>query len=165
MSVRALCLDLGHTTGYAHFDGSGERYGEVELRGDCLAAKLDHFARWLTWSLDGPFRASLIATEEPGPLPPTYPAIDRHLLEGLYAFTRVIAHRRDARFIARSPAQIKRHATGNGRAKKREVIRAVNAARSGRHITSDHVADAVALLDMTRETEGLGDDAFVLRAG
>ena len=67
---------------------------------------------------------------------------------GLAAITEKVAHQRSIRAMEGHLQEVKRHATGNGRATKPEMVRAALARGWNPH--DDNEADALWLLDFAK---------------
>ena len=157
--MRPLCLDPGVHMGFAYYNGE-ETYDCVYFDQESRPAKLDFFTKWLTWAIKEKYAPTHVFIEEP--FAGGKDAHVEHWLHGMFSVVELICWRLKVPFHPVSNIDIKKYATGNGRAKKPLVMARVNEARPGRAITNHNIADAVALLDLVREVNRLGEDSFQL---
>lgn len=142
-----LCLDLGTTTGYAFMRAGEIKGGSQSLdgsRGEGEGYRYAMFESWLS-RLCHELAPEAIYVEDVRRHNGTSAA---HVYGGLRAVAAAVAWRRRIPLIAAGVGQIKKHATGNGNAKKDQMIAAQQA--KGRVVVDDNHADALALLDYAR---------------
>ena len=116
----------------------------TKKQGDDLRSQSDRIeyvaGRALDWLPD----SGLFVIETPPPVLTGGLAIERHAL--YYLLVRVLLRRGDV--VTVSPTTRAMYATGNGRAKKPEVLAAMRATFPDVRLSDDNAADALALLAM-----------------
>lgn len=139
-----LALDISLYTGWAAGRGGDVAFGSRDFssRNHDYAVVGRRFHEWV---------ADLITEHEPTVLvierpffAPGLTQASRRLLSGMVWEAHRVAEIREVKREEYSPSTIKKHITGNGRAGKDDVMRAVQAL--GHKISNDHEADAVAML-------------------
>ncbi len=139
--MTCLALDISLKTGYAFDRGGSIQFGTRDFEGlagnDCRVGQ--YFGGWVEGLIET-VHPEIIAIERPflrhqGPT---------RLLFGLVWEASIIAYKRGIPVVEYAPVSIKKFITGNGKAKKPEVIAAVR--QKGYKVTNDDEGDAVALL-------------------
>lgn len=136
-----MALDISLVTGFAIGTGGQLAFGTQDFSGfnSDYAVVGRKFRNWLN---------GLLTEYEPTDLAIEKPFLRNegvsYLLGGLVWEAHRAAELRNIPRTEWPPITIKKHITGNARAKKPEVMEAVKA--KGFNITNDHEADAVALL-------------------
>lgn len=135
-----LALDLASATGFAHSDGRSGTHRFRFTAGERLGGQMMQVENWLGETFPA---ADLLCVEVPhfrgGP------ATMR--LVGMFAVADLWAAKRGAKLIRVHTATLKKHATGSGRAKKPEVLRAAKERWPETEIVDDNHSDALWLLD------------------
>lgn len=137
---RLLFLDFSTAVGFARFVGRARpRFGTLHLQGPDLTWKLGQFQVWLEdqYAVD-PFDA--LAWERPL-LTPTDTVDLLELLYGGVGICRGFAGKHKVRWCEVSVTDAKIAITGNGRAKKEEMLYAANRTLNWR-VSNHHEADA-----------------------
>ena len=145
-----LALDLGTKLGWAlHLPAGRPSSGVFDLRkSNTHGERFSLVLGWLTagFVAEMPI-GSVLAIEEPGYLPS---GAAYRMLCGIRAVALLVAYEHGWTPIGVAPAELKKHATGKGNAKKPAMIAAAKRL-TGRDMTDDE-ADAVLLLDYVRTT-------------
>lgn len=154
MTCRPFAVDPGaserSTCGWAYFDGERLHSGIWNLvqAGPTLDAKLVWFSRRIRFALqDLKPLPTIMAIEQPGIMQGNHTSVEvLHSLVGIYRLWTMAELERPARLI--HPATLKKAATGNGRASKGEIKRAVLDRHPFLELKDDNQADAIAMVDM-----------------
>jgi Holliday junction resolvasome RuvABC endonuclease subunit len=125
-----LALDLGSTVGWAASYGGAVMSGQEKFPGN-LDRRLGAFLLWLRPRMP----ETVLVAESPFVQYRSAAAS----IYGMHGVARALAAEFGVEFVHVSPAEVKRHATGNARASKEEMI----AWSGGR---GEHESDARALL-------------------
>jgi Holliday junction resolvasome RuvABC endonuclease subunit len=150
MKIRILALDMKVTgTGWAESGGDSGVKSFSGKSGDSPGMKWIRFESWLTNQVVR-YAPDVIVYEQ---------AHHRGRAPTQYAYTMIgivekVAADRGIEVANKHSSEIKKHATGKGRASKEQMIEAAEANWWGKEIKSDDEADALWLLDlMTEELE------------
>ena len=147
--MRILALDLATKTGWAHSSGPSGVQSFALRRGDSSGMRFVYLRAWLTRMEENePF--DLIAYEQPH----HRGGRATEVLLGLATTVQGWAAENGKEVTTRSTSELKKHATGKGKASKLSMM--LSAERKfGREPEDDNEADAMWLLDLVkRETEG-----------
>ena len=141
--MKVLSIDIGTTMGYSVFNGRGH----VESGSVKLGAKSKQHKSYRFINFSRVFN-ELIDKHEPDVV--VYERVRRHLgtaaahvYGGFLAFIHFICLNRDIEFTFYEVRQIKKHATGSGRAKKPQMIKAAEKKWKYLDIEDDNHADAL----------------------
>lgn len=139
---RILALDPANCTGFAHSNGDRGVWNLVAAKGEHQGDRLNRLADYIRGAYDS-LGFDLIAFEDAsfGSPNPNVQAMHNELA----GIIKAVAAQCDVDARGVKPSQIKSFATGNGRAKKHEMIRAAKV-KLGIDTTNDNVADALWIL-------------------
>jgi len=134
-----LALDIASKTGWAVIDENGKiiRSGTEVFKDKERGAKLSSFMSWLSL-VCSTYSPSCIIAEKP-----FFRGSGTRLLMPMVGIAELMASRSKAAFLEVSNVTIKKHLTGNARAEKEEMIKAIQ--DKGYSPTDDNEADAIAL--------------------
>lgn len=146
--MKTLALDPAQKCGFAHSDG---HHGVWLLtdRGTSLAEQHIRLARLIEDAIER-WGCDLLATENAG-FGSHNPAVQAMHNERL-GVIRLVAARLDVRVVTFQPTTIKSFATGDGRAKKPQMIAALKRL-VGIEVVSDDEADAVWILELAKRPD------------
>lgn len=137
-----LALDPANNTGFAHSDGHRGVWHLVASKTEHAGDRLNRLADYIRGAFDQ-WGFDSIAFEDAsfGSPNPNIQAMHNELA----GIIKAVAAQCDVACRGVKPASIKKFATGNGRAKKHEMIRAAKV-KLGIEVTSDDEADALWIL-------------------
>lgn len=139
-----ICIDIGLKTGVAwgSLESGIDDYCEQNMRSKAKhhGAKFANFHKYFDdfffWHDEIDFVVYEAIYRHRG-------ARDAHAFGGYKAILQMLCYKYEKQLIEVSPAEIKKHITGKGNAKKEEVIKAVEAL--GYSGVTDNEADAIAM--------------------
>lgn len=134
-----LALDIASKTGWAVIDEYGKitRSGTEVFKDKERGAKLSSFMTWLS-GMVSTYNPSCVLVEKP-----FFRGAGTRLLMPMVGIAELMAYRSGAAFLEVSNVTIKKYLTGNARAEKDDMIKAIRA--KGYNPTDDNEADALAL--------------------
>ena len=152
-SPRILALDLATTTGWArHANGITDgghvaftrKHGRKTIADDHEGIVFLRFLRWVNERIRDD-KPDVIVYERPGHFASAAAAFLACGLRGVL-YTNAAHH--NVPIVAYSPSELKKWATGSGKAEKPDMIAAARKLPGGEDLTDDNAADALLLLHL-----------------
>jgi Holliday junction resolvasome RuvABC endonuclease subunit len=137
--MRILALDLATKTGFAHTDGTS---GVWVLPAGPNGQRWDDFREWLDCMVSEHGTDKIVAEASLH-----QPGLAGRMANAMHTMIEVVAQKYQLEYKSVAASTIKKHATGNGRAKKPEMYEAAKARGLAFDVASDDHVDALWILD------------------
>jgi len=147
MSKTILAIDTGTTMGWAISHRNKIKFGEEQFSIKRWGQRFDEFEQWLR-AANSEHRLDWVTWEKVARHRGTFAA---HVYGGWVAILSAFCEREQISYSGVPVGTIKKHWTGNGTAKKSDMM--FEALGRGFKIKTDNEADALALLDYTLKRE------------